>query len=218
MIMNTILKKNILALAIGFSLVTVFCQSAIAQPPPGGGEGGAENRGQQQNNQAEPDAASILNRMDSDGDGVVTLEDFVSRGIERTEKHFDRLSSDADGYVSEEEYTTNHGLESNTDIDHDILKQCIEETTELTLNVRPSREDAFISADTDNDGYLSSDEFVIEHTAHVTEKFSELDSNGDGVISEDEVSTNIAERQLIDAAKKNCIDEQLLLYDSNTNI
>jgi Ca2+-binding EF-hand superfamily protein len=216
--MNTILKKNILAMAIGFSLVTVFCQSAIAQPPPVGGERGGEQRGSQQNNQAEPDVASILNRMDTDGDGVVSLEDFVSRGIERTEKHFDRLDSDSDGFVSEEEYTTTRGRESDTDIDRDILKQCIEETTGLTLNVRPSREDAFISADTDNDGFLSSDEFIIDYTVHVTEKFSELDSNGDAVISEEEVSAKIAERQLIDAAKKDCIDEQLLLDDSNTNI
>jgi len=212
-IMKTTLNKNIIAIAIGFSLVTAFSQSAIAQPPPGGGDRGGE-RGER----SEPDAASILSRMDADGDGVVTLTDFLSRETERSERHFDRLDSDADGYVSEEEFTTSRGRRNNDDIDHDALKLCIEETTGITLNERPSREDAFAAADTDNDGYLSPEEFNSDRTAHVTEKFAELDSDSDGVISEDEVSAKIAERQVIDSARKDCVDEQLLLDDSTTDV
>jgi len=215
--MNTTFKKNMFAMVIGFSLITAFSQSAIARPG-GGGPGGGGTGGPEQNNQAEPDAASILNRMDYDGSGEVTVEDFINRGLERAEQHFDRLDSDDDGVISEAENTAMPDHENNSDIDHDALKLCIEETTGIALNDRPSREETFALTDVDGDGFVSFDEFTNERAAHISERFAELDSSGDGAISEDEVSATITERQLIDSARQSCINEQLLLDESNTSI
>jgi Ca2+-binding EF-hand superfamily protein len=211
--MNKILKKNVLPITISVSLMSIFSLSALAQPHRGAGP-----EGSQKNQQGELNAASILNRMDDNADGIVTLDDFIDHALKRTDRDFERLDSDGDSLISAAEFATRPAHQQNNSIDHDALKLCVEESTGITLNERPSTEDTFLSADIDNDGYLSSDELVDNRAAHVAERFAELDSDDDGIISEAEITAKMTERQLLDSAHQTCINEQLLLDNSATNI
>jgi len=233
--MNIKTHRKGLVIAVSAGLISLFCHTAFAAP----GFGGPQNQqgdqqqnqqgGPQQNQQGDqqggqgqqqaPDAASILERMDYDGDGVVTVDDFVNHSLERAAKHYERLDSDTDGVVTEDEFIAAKPSRQESDsIDHDALKQCIEDTTGITLNERPTAEEAFAAADADGDGSLTEDEFLDNKAIHAAERFSELDSSADGVISEEEVEADMTERQTIREAHQNCISEQLLLDESSNNI
>ncbi|BCG64126.1 MAG: hypothetical protein methR_P1892 [Methyloprofundus sp.] len=203
--MKTTFKKNILSVTISVGLVALFSQEAMARPSHGGR---GVHRGQ-------PDAGAILNRMDFDGNGEVTVEDFINRSLKHTDKHFSRIDQDADELISLEEFSSkrsargHRGLDS--DIDMDALKTCIEETTGLTLKEHLEPEEVFALIDMDVSGFISVDEFFSYKEIQATEKFTKLDADASGVISEAEITTHMAERKALHEARKSCIDEQDLM-------
>ena len=203
--MKSTFKKNILSLSIGAGLVIMFSQSAMARPPQGEGHSGGRGHGQ-------PDATAILGRMDFDGNGEVTVDDFVSRSLGHVDRHFARLDKDDDGLISVDEFSSrrSHRVPDES-IDQDALKLCVEESTGLSLKERLEPAELFGEIDADGDGSLTIDEFTAHKTAHATERFSELDADEDGVISEAEITAHMAERKTLHEARKSCIEEQSLM-------
>ena len=203
--MKLTFRKYILSLSISAGLVIMFSQSAMAKPPHGGGH----DRGR---GNSKPNAESILNRMDFDGNEEVSVDDFVNRGLDHADKHFARLDKDDDGLISVDEFTRKRSRHMPDDsIDQDALKLCVEESTGLSLKERPDREALFSEIDTNDDDSLSIEEFTTHKTAHATERFNELDADEDGVISEAEITAHMEERKTLHKARKNCIEEQALL-------
>jgi len=198
--MKSTFKKNILSLSISAGLVIMFSQSVMAKPPQGGGRGNGK-----------PSAAAVLDRMDFDGSGEVSVDDFVNRSLDHADKHFARIDKD-DELISLDEFTSKRSRHTpDESIDQDALKLCVEDSTGLSLKERPDSEELFSEIDTNDDDSLSIEEFTAHKTAHATERFNELDADEDGVISEAEITAHMDERKTLHEARKSCIEEQALL-------
>lgn len=204
-------KKKIISLAIIASVSLLTAQYSMARPGGHGNNPQGDQGGEQAGTRGEISISDIMSRMDYDGDGIISSDDLVNQSIERSEKHFERMDSDQDGLVSYEEMTSRERRRTQNDsIDEDALKQCIEETTGVSLHTRLTAEEAFLAADSNADDYLSLDEFQDDRAAHAQSRFDEIDSNSDGTLSEEEISLHIEERQAVREAHKSCVDEQIL--------
>jgi len=201
--LNIILKKNVIATVIG---ICILSQTVIAQSSTND----VLYRGINLNQQDEANVQSILNKMDNDGDGIVRLDDFMNRSSDRADLIFERLDSNGDDLILKAEFTTTKALKQATYITV-TTKQCVKKSTGLSLNNRPSPEGIFASADRDNNGHLSSTEFVTHSIINAFERFNELESNGNGIIDKEEIAAEITTRQLLTSAYKNCVNEQFAL-------
>jgi len=203
---NIILKKNILAIIIGASILT---QPLIAQSS----NTDTVKRGIELHQQNNSYVNSVLNKMDDNGDGEVTVDDFMNRSSELAETVFKRLDSDGDDLILKEEFTTALPIKSNnTNITSNMTSLCNSKIKGLVLNDRQTPEVMFASADRDNNGYISSTEFVTDRMSQAYERFAELERNGNGIIEKDEIAAEVRERQLVAATYKYCINEQVAYY------
>lgn len=150
-----------------FTLALSACAllAATVQAGPG-------RDGHQRGKRWDADPAEILERLDQNGDGVVTPDD-VPEGdrTERMLRRLERLDADGDGEVTLDE---------------------LEQAKAKALARAERREDGgrkqrgkhrtFESRDADGDGRLSPEEFGGQ-----VARFQRLDSDGDGVVLRDEL-------------------------------
>lgn len=102
---------------------------------------------------------AMLERWDVDGDGAVTLEEFLTS----TKDHFETADADEDGIVTEEELSriaeergNRRGMRHLERYDKDgDGKVSLEEVTQLALNRAKRR---FNRADSDGDGFITAQE------------------------------------------------------------
>lgn len=105
-----------------------------------------------------PNPERIISRLDIDGDGGLSLEEF--RVPPRADARFDEADADGDGVVTLAEFESR-----------------LEERSEQMLEHARSM---FLHADVDGDGTVTDNE-------RKTLLFNRIDNNGDGVISADEL-------------------------------
>ena len=201
---NIILKKNVIAIIIGASILSspVIAQSSTND---------VINRGIESKQHSEANITAILNRMDNDGNGKVTLDDFISRSLESADAIFTRLDANRDDSILKAEFTTAPAVKHISQISSNASKQCVKKITGLTLAERQSPESLFVLADKDNNGYLSSSEFVAHNMTLAFDRFTELESNGNGTLDKEEIGAEIKARQLIASAQQGCVKKQLAL-------
>ena len=99
--------------------------------------------------------------MDTDGDGAVSLAEFQARRAEVTEERFTRLDSDGDGLLTSQELAARRGRGEHRGFEPGEI-------------------------DTDGDGAVSLAELQSVRPGMTEERFARMDSNGDGVITNDE--------------------------------
>jgi Ca2+-binding EF-hand superfamily protein len=106
---------------------------------------------------------SMLERLDQDGDGLISLEEFNAGDRVPGMRMLDRADADGDGAVTREE------LQASIDLAAEERRERIEQ----------HMEQRFDALDEDGDG-------MIMRTELLEQAFSSLDANGDGFISEAE--------------------------------
>lgn len=155
-----------------------------------------------------------LVRLDTDGSGDVTLDEFLARPLERAPHQFDRLDADDDGLVTLDEFTARRG-DGHADlrVEVDEIRACIAEAVGTEIPDRPAPEELFESMDTDADGLVDADEFVTSANHSATVRFSALDADADSVISADEFAAALEIRREHRQARRECLDAARDLED-----
>lgn len=142
---------------------TALSFSALAQAPDAGEPQSRDGRG-----------GGMLQRLDADGDGVVSLQEFQAAGAER----FAALDADGDGRISAEEFAAGRRGPARAAGD----KSDGRHAGPRAERMQQFRAQYFAKLDADGDGYVSRAEFDQQHMA----RFNALDANGNGVIDADE--------------------------------
>jgi hypothetical protein len=163
------------ALALALSGMTGVARATEqpAEPP----EGARESR--------------MLQRIDTNGDGVVSLEEFQAAGNDA----FQRLDADADGRIDREEFAAAHrgrhyhqhrgnGERGQGPAGKRADPPSEEQRAERMARMEQVRAARFDSMDKDNDGTVSESEFHALRMEH----FKARDADGDGALSGDELA------------------------------
>ena len=111
-------------------------------------------------------------RLDADGDGNITVDEFVAGSAERAKRRFERTDKDQDGKVTEAEMNAiRDQMASRPGGDH---------------AQRPEMP-AFAELDTNKDGVVTLEEYAAQLKAKTLARAKEMDKNGDGILSKDEL-------------------------------
>ena len=102
--------------------------------------------------------------QDTDGDGLVSREEFMQRSAER----FARLDANGDGYLSLDEMRA--------------MRQSMREGMRGAMRGG----DVLRDLDADGDGALSLAEIQARRPEMSAERFNQMDRNGDGLLTPDE--------------------------------
>lgn len=195
--MKASIKNNLVALALVSAIAISAAQNSLSRPL-------MEAR---QHHSASKTQINTMDKMDFNQDGVITEEDILQRMLNRTEKRFQRMDQDDDDFLTYTEFTQRprHFAE----IDHDALKSCIESalTTQSHI-IPPTPDETFVLADSDSDEQISRNEFNAFVTEMAALRFSSLDSDGDGQLSDQERTEAKAFRTQMRQIKYTCISEQ----------
>lgn len=113
-------------------------------------------------------AERTVSRLDTDGDDLLTLAEVQAGRQEATSEWFAGLDTNSDGQLSADELSAQRLGGRNRDGD------------------RNRNGDGRIEVDTDGDGAWSLEELQAVREDFSAERFNRLDSDGDGVVSEDE--------------------------------
>ena len=114
-------------------------------------------------------APHMLERADSDGDGMLSLQEMQAAHSARAAEKFEKLDANADGLISDDELEAAHAERRDK------------------RKARRGGAHGIEKFDGDGDGYVSLTEFTDVHTGRLQQRFTELDANADGVLTEDEI-------------------------------
>lgn len=146
----------------------------------------------------------MLRQIDSDGDMLISLEEFTARGTANYERQFNRADSDDDGLVSADEARPRRRGPAE-DIDTAALRECIAENGGLT----ETAEDRFAAADKDGDGSLSQEEFFMQLEQRAYDQFARMDTDADGQLTGAELAANMQGRNEQRRIVRQCVSEQV---------
>ncbi len=153
--------------------------------------------------------ARIFHALDTDENGIITLDEFLEKPLAKAAGQFDRIDTDNDELISFEEFTAvHHERDRPTDIDVDELRACIAERLDRDLPERPDRASWFAEIDTNGDGFIDFDEFTAAKTAIVTNRFNRIDENADGGITPRELFAAFKKHRERRMIRRECVEEQ----------
>ncbi len=142
-------------------------------------------------------AARMIERMDTDASGTISLAEYTEARSARLERKFDRRDKNDDGSITEDEVGRRNANSSE-------LRECIQAS--LGESGKPTWEERLAEVDTDFDGAIDLGEFTTAAIAKAQENFASIDSDASGDITEAEIAaareTRKAERQQKRAEKR----------------
>jgi Ca2+-binding EF-hand superfamily protein len=147
-------------------------------------------------------------RMDTRGDGKLTPDELTAPGLHAhvkaaqsetagvsqkraqfAQKYFDRIDTNHDGVVTQDEYiaaATAHFNKIDSAGTGEISAEQIASSPRMVQHEQRAATREVKRMDTNGDGIVSQDEYIAAAKA----RFSKLDKNGDGFIDADEVQAN----------------------------
>lgn len=146
----------------------------------------------------------MLRQIDSDGDMLISLEEFTARGTANYERQFNRADRDDDGLVSADEARPRRRGPAK-DIDTAALRECIAENGGLS----EIEEDRFAAADKDGDGALSQEEFFMQLEQRAYDQFARMDTDANGQLTGAELSASMQGRNEQRRIVRECVSEQI---------
>ncbi len=156
-------------------------------------------------------------RMDIDLDGLLSLEEMTAPIIKKSTRKFTRKDTDEDGFLTLEEFQQRrNGTAVNLAEIADDLIQCVSDLKEEsgddnimlpTADQFISVEDKFANMDTNSDGVISLEELQANITDRLAMTFIGMDTDADNFINEDEFNAAKAVRSATKKAIRQCIDE-----------
>ena len=153
--------------------------------------------------------ARIFKALDTNEDEIITLDEFLSKLLAKSEKQFDRIDIDDDGLISFDEFLAVHdGKDDHPDIDVEALRACIAERVDFVLPDPVDRGTRFEELDSNNDGFIDFDEFVAAKTEQATNRFNAVDADADGGITKKELYNALKQQQARKAIRRECVEEQ----------
>ena len=192
----------IVSLALAISATTT-----IAAP----GDRRFDNRQQQDHQRGgqRTKVARIFHALDVDGNGIITLDEFLAKSIAKAADQFARIDTNDDELISLEEFLLVHGDQgNNADIDVEALRACIAENSDVALPERLGGEARFDEIDTNDDDFIDLDEFIAAKTSYATGKFNQIDTDADGAITPEELFSVFKAHREHRAIRRACVEEQ----------
>ncbi|QEP42659.1 hypothetical protein D5085_05635 [Ectothiorhodospiraceae bacterium BW-2] len=207
-------QTKLVTLAAAITVLTMSSSELMArgEPPRGGME---RPDMQQSGNAGNRRYQSLQERLDRNGDGVITADDMYAVSAERVSFHFGSLDTDDNGYLTAEELDNGksgekrHRRIAQADIDLEMLESCLVEQLGEAYQARPTGEAIVAQADSDNDGQLNADEFLAHRESHAAKRFTTIDTSGDGVVDSDEVTAFTTQLDSRREAHRTCVEAQL---------
>jgi Ca2+-binding EF-hand superfamily protein len=155
----------------------------------------------------------FIERHDTDGDGQVSEEEFVDEHLQNIDEHFERRDRDGDGLISLEEHTpparpARRERPERPEIDREAVIACVRETiADYTPELDGTLEERFENVDTDGDGMLSLTEVstALEARAHIL--FERLDADGDAYVTATELAAHFDAQLNLRRVLRACIRE-----------
>ena len=148
--------------------------------------------------------ARMLRQLDSNGDKLISLEEFTAKGTANYERQFTRADRDADGLVSEDEARPRR-RDLAEEIDVAALRECIAESGGLA----EVEEDRFAAADKNGDGALNQEEFFMQLEQRAFDQFARMDADADGQLTGAELAASMQGRNEQRRIVRACIAEQV---------
>ena len=160
-------------------------------------------------------ATKQFERLDTNDDGVITIDEMTGPAATHAENKFVRKDTDEDGFVSFEEATAGRTPVDYSDIAEDIAL-CVADIKEETGNediVVPdpanymSPQEKFDATDTSGDGFIDLTEALAKAESNAITKFDNTDTDGDEQITLEEFTAAKVAKSATRRAVKECIDE-----------
>ena len=137
---------------------------------------------------ADPPAEAAFKRLDRDGDGAVTFEEFVRASDERLA----RMDANADGNIGHDEFRAYHEAEAKRRIERLFAELDADRSGRLVPAELKGRAEAqrLLACDADKDGAVAREEYL-DCRRRIAERwmqriFAKYDKNGDGFIGREE--------------------------------
>ena len=119
-------------------------------------------------------AGFIVKRMDTDGKGFVSEDDFIAKAKQR----FARMDTRGDGKLTPDELTAPHL--------HAHGKSAQDQDPNVQQKRAQFAQKYFDKIDANHDGVVTQDEYIAAATAH----FNKIDTNGTGQISAEQIASS----------------------------
>ncbi len=170
----------------------------------GQGEGAAVHRGRMQRGPMMQALrpAGLLQRLDSDGDGRISFEEFNAAERANAERIIDRMDRNGDGLISSDEIPTpSRGQHQAM---RERMAECMAEMGDMA-----NRQHMLADADLDGDGNINLAELNHALEQASVRAFERLDLDGDGFITEQELVSARSEAMGQQAERRDCMREMM---------
>ncbi len=151
----------------------------------------------------------MFNRLDTDADGFLVIDELLTPRIDRAQRGFDRADTSEDGLIDFDEFSARRGERHEfVEENEEELRECVEQA--LGEEVEPellSLEESFAEKDLNSDGYIDFSEAESQVTERVTERFTANDLNGDGLLDMDEFSAAAEAAKTKRDAVRTCVQQ-----------